>query len=172
MKKKILFILHLPPPIHGAAMMGKYLHDSLLINSEFDSRYINLTTAARLEDIGKVRLHKLSVYWQLLRTIGHEVRSFSPNLVYVTPNAKGRPFYKDFVVVEMLKMIGCKIVVHYHNKGVSTRQNRLLDNLLYRRFFKGVKVILLGDSLYQDVEKYVKREDIYICPNGIPEQSH
>lgn len=27
-KFRILFILHLPPPIHGAAMMGKYIHDS------------------------------------------------------------------------------------------------------------------------------------------------
>jgi len=59
-------------------------------------------------------------------------------------------------------------VAHYHNKGVSTRQDRWLDNLLYRKFFKDIKVILLGRSLYKDVEKYVKWEDVYICPNGIP----
>ena len=27
-KPKILFIMHMPPPVHGAAMMGKYIHDS------------------------------------------------------------------------------------------------------------------------------------------------
>lgn len=30
-------------------------------------------------------------------------------------------------------------------------------------------MILLAETLYKDVEKYVKREDVEICPNGIPE---
>lgn len=45
MKSKILFIMHMPPPVHGAAMMGKYIHDSKLINDKFECHYINLTTA-------------------------------------------------------------------------------------------------------------------------------
>ena len=45
MKQKILFIMHMPPPVHGAAMVGQYIHDSKLINDKFDSHYINLTTA-------------------------------------------------------------------------------------------------------------------------------
>ena len=55
---RILFIMHMPPPVHGAAMVGKYIHDSRLVNEAFDCRYINLATAANLEDIGKVRLAK------------------------------------------------------------------------------------------------------------------
>ena len=31
MKPKILFIMHMPPPVHGAAMVGQYIHDSELI---------------------------------------------------------------------------------------------------------------------------------------------
>lgn len=53
MKPRILFILHLPPPVHGAAMMGQYIHDSKVINERFDCHYINLTTAKTLQDIGK-----------------------------------------------------------------------------------------------------------------------
>ena len=30
MNTKILFIMHMPPPVHGAAMVGKYIHDSKL----------------------------------------------------------------------------------------------------------------------------------------------
>lgn len=48
MKQKILFIMHMPPPVHGAAMVGQYIHDSKLINDKFDSHYINLTTAKNL----------------------------------------------------------------------------------------------------------------------------
>lgn len=166
---KILFVLHLPPPVHGAAMIGQYIKDSQLINSEFDCRYINLTTATSLTDVGKVGIMKIVTFLKLLRTIHHEVRLFQPELVYITPNAKGGAFYKDFVVMSMLKSLGCKIVAHYHNKGVCTRQDRWLDDILYKKFFKNLKVILLGESLYQDVKKYVDKHDVYICPNGIPE---
>lgn len=169
MKSTILFILHMPPPVHGAAMMGKYIHDSKLINESFDCHYINLTTAKNLEDIGRFRMGKIVEFIELLHKIRTAIRQLKPNLVYVTPNAKGGAFYKDFVVVEMIKSLGCKVIVHYHNKGVSTRQDRWLDDKLYRIFFKGIKVILLAEALYSDVHKYVKHEDVYICPNGIPD---
>lgn len=161
--------MHMPPPVHGAAMMGKYIHDSKIVNEAFECRYINPATAANLEDIGKVGLRKLCDFYSLLRKIRRTVKEFSPELVYFTANACGGAFYKDFVIVELLKRMGCRIVVHYHNKGVSTRQDRWLDDHLYRRFFKGIKVILLAEALYKDVQKYVKREDVEICPNGIPE---
>ena len=169
-KNKILFILHLPPPIHGAAMVGKYIHNSVLINNQFDSKYINLTMASGLEDIGKIDIKKLWRFVMLIFRIMKEVRLMSPDLVYVTPNAKGGAFFKEFVIVQMLKAMGCKVVAHYHNKGVSTKQDQWLYNKLYKRFFKGIKVILLGKSLYQDVKKYVEWENVRICSNGIPEE--
>lgn len=161
--------MHMPPPVHGAAMMGKYIHDSKLINDKFDCHYINLNTAKSLQDIGKGGVKKVWKFFYLLRKIRKTVKRLKPQLVYATPNACGGAFYKDFVVVEMLKQMGCKVVVHYHNKGVATRQDRWLDDKLYRRFFRGLKVILLADALYADVKKYVKHEDVFICPNGIPE---
>lgn len=169
MNPKILFIMHMPPPVHGAAMVGQYIHDSELINGEFESHYINLTTAKNLQDIGKVCMRKLFDFFKLLKKIRRVVKDIKPQLVYVTPNACGGAFYKDFVVVEMLKRLGCKVIVHYHNKGVATRQDRWLDNILYKRFFKGIKVILLSECLYEDVKKYVKKEDVFVCGNGIPD---
>ena len=169
MKPSILFIMHMPPPVHGAAMMGKYIHDSKLVNETFDCHYINLTTATSLQDIGKGGIGKLWKFVKLLCLIVKTLLAVKPQLVYVTPNACGGAFYKDFVVVQLIKTMGYKVVVHYHNKGVATRQDRWLDDKLYRRFFKGIKVILLAEVLYADVEKYVKREDVFICPNGIPE---
>jgi glycosyltransferase involved in cell wall biosynthesis len=168
MKSKILFILHLPPPIHGAAMMGKYIQESKLIDSSFDCYCINLATASNLSDIGRISSKKILKYLLLIKQIFHIVRHIPPKLVYITPNAGGSAFYKDFVVVQMLKSMGCKVVVHYHNKGVSSYQDKWFYNFLYKRFFKNLRVILLAEVLYKDMAKYVKRENVYICPNGIP----
>lgn len=64
--------------------------------------------------------------------------------------------------------MGCKVIAHYHNKGVSVYQSKWVYNFFYKRFFSNLKVILLAENLYKDIAKYVKREDVYICPNGIP----
>ena len=170
-KQRILFVLHLPPPVHGAAMMGKYIHDSRVINEAFECKYINLNFAKTLQDIGKGGVMKYIKYLMLLCKVVLMVITFRPQLVYVTPTACGVAFYKDFLVVQLLKLMGRKVVVHYHNKGVVTRQDKKLDDWMYRRFFKGIKVILLADALYEDVKKYVKREDVLICENGIPDTS-
>ena len=112
-------------------------------------------------------MRKLLDFFKLLKKIRHEVKVVKPQLVYVTPNACGGAFYKDFVVVQMLKRLGCQVVVHYHNKGVATRQEKWLDDVLYKRFFKGIKVILLSECLYEDVKKYVDRGNVLVCGNGI-----
>lgn len=168
-KHTVLLIMHMPPPVHGASMVGKYIHDSGVINETFDCHYINLTTSRNLQDIGKMKLHKLLDFYRLIRNIRKEVRRLRPGLVYVTANACGGAFYKDFIVVRMLKRMGCKVIVHYHNKGVASRQGRRVDNLLYRHFFSDIKVMLLAPALYADIKQYVKPADVFYCPNGIPE---
>lgn len=55
---------------------------------------------------------------------------------------------------------------------MAINQNRFIDNLLYKLFFKNLKVILLAEQLYSDIKKYVSKKDIYICPNGIPQQTN
>lgn len=171
MKPKILFIMHMPPPVHGAAMVGQFIHDSESINDSFECHYVNMAVATRLEDIGKGGWHKIKGIWRKLKEIRRAINHVKPDFVYITPNSAGAPFYKDFITVMMLKMMGQRIVMHFHNKGVATRQNRRLDNWLYRRYFKNVKLILLADALYEDVKKYVKRENVFVCPNAIPEIS-
>lgn len=160
----------MPPPIHGAAMVGQYIHDSKIVNDSFNCHYINLATATNINDIGKWRIGKIFDIFRLLLDIIKQVYSIKPDLVYVTPNATGVAFFKDFIIVQLLKMLHCKVVVHYHNKGVVKKQNKALYNFLYHRFFKNLNIILLADSLYSDIKKYVDIKNVFICPNGIPEQ--
>lgn len=167
-KPKILFILHLPPPVHGAAMVGKWIHESKKINEQYDCKYINLTAASSLADIGKFGFQKLFHFLELLMHIRREVKQFQPDLVYITPNASGGAFYKDYVVVTLLKRLGCRILCHYHNKGVRRRQHHTLDDFLYRQYFKGIKVLLIVPQLYDDMKKYLRIRDTYFCPNGVP----
>lgn len=166
---RILFVLHLPPPVHGASMVGQNIHDSEVVNAAFDCNYVNLTTATSLEDIGKGGIGKLWAICKKLMEIRRAIKRVKPDAVYVTPNSAGGPFYKDFVVTLWCKWwSGSRLILHFHNKGVSTRQDRWVDHQLYRRFFKNAEVILLGSPLYADVKKYVPENHVHFCANGIP----
>lgn len=165
--KEILLILHLPPPIHGAALMGSNIKESELINSNFRCNYINISSASSLKEIGKVSMSKLltllSIYWKVLRML---IIS-KPIFCYVTINSKGTAFYKDFGIVLLLKLFRKTIIYHFHNKGVSQYQNRFIDNILYRITFRKTYTILTSPFLLPDLSKYVSRNSVFFCPNGI-----
>ena len=63
---KVLFILHMPPPVHGASMGGKYIHDSKIINNAFECHYLNLALAKDLDDFGKGGIRKLKEFYMKL----------------------------------------------------------------------------------------------------------
>lgn len=168
MEPKILFILHLPNPVHGSSMVGQYIKNSKIINSSFDAKYIDLSTSKTVEEIGKKPIIKIGRYIKILFQVILALINHDPKVVYLAITAKGIGFYKDLPIALFAKLFGKKLILHYHNKGVSNYHHRLLDNFLYSTLFNNTKVILLSRRLYYDVWKYVKKENIFYCPNGIP----
>jgi len=167
--KKALFLLHIPPPVHGSSIVGKTIMESKAINDAFDCRYVNLGTSASIDEIGKGGLRKVFRFLSILGKVLKQLISFRPQLGYVAITAKGGAFYKDTLVVMLFKLFRVKLVYHLHNKGVSTRQEKWFNNLLYHFVFKNADVILLSKYLYPDIRKYVPESRVYYCPNGIPE---
>ena len=166
-KKKILCILHLPPPVHGAANVGLQIKNSTLINDDFDCTYINLSTSVTVDEIGKGSVNKIVRYFKMIFLILKNVLFNRPDVCYMTITSKSPPFYKDAILVLLLKLFNIKLLYHFHNKGVSEKQHKWFDNLLYRFVFKKSKVILLSENLYTDIKKYVDKSQVYFCPNGI-----
>ncbi len=168
MKKKILFILHYPPPVHGAAMVGKFIKESIPINSEFDCTYINLGTSANLNEIGKSGLSKFSGILKIQKQVFKAMRHIKPDLVYMTLTANGPGFYKDVMIVRIVKFFNARILYHFHNKGFSKSTGSFMNRALHRFALRNTKSILLSNHLMDDISFYVKKENTYICPNGIP----
>lgn len=166
---KILFVLHYPPPIHGAAAIGLQIIESKLINDAFDCKYINLGTSITINEIGGKSFIKLFRYLSIFGQVFWELISNRPDLCYISITSKGVPFYKDATLAFLVKLFGVKLIYHFHNKGVSLRQGKFFDDLMYRVTFKNSSVILLSKYLYPDVQKYVLNEQVWFCPNGIPD---
>lgn len=162
--------MHMPPPVHGAAMMGKYIHDSELINEKFECHYINPSLSTSVANVGKVSIGKIVFMVKNIINIIRKVKNIIPDLCYYTPTADGWGIYRDLIVLSLLKWQKQKIVLHMHNKGVRNFPNKhRFARWAYRRIFKNTHVILLAKELYPDIQKYVIEKNIYYCPNGMPQ---
>lgn len=166
---RILFLLHLPPPVHGSSMVGKWINESELVNGSFDCRYINLLASKSVNDTGKFTIGKILGMLMIFVKLLQELFFHQPNKVYFALTTTGFAFYRDFIFVFFIKLFRIKIIFHLHNKGIKNASKHRLNKVLYRFVFKNTKVILLSKNLYFDIEQYVKLKHIEICPNGIPD---
>lgn len=170
MKSKLLFLLHTPPPVHGSSLVGSYIQKSTVINSAFQTAYINIGTSFKIADIGKKNILKITTFLKLLCLLIRTLNTLKPDLVYIAITSKGIGFYKDLFFVLIAKLLGYRIVFHFHNKGVSLNQNKIIDNFLYRLAFSNTNAIILSQRLYYDIKKYFNKGSVYVCSNGIPEE--
>lgn len=169
MKAKILFIMHMPPPVHGAAMVGQWIHDSKIINNEFDCYYINPSVSSNISEVGKIKFKKIRLFITLIYRILKAIYKIKPDLCYYTPTSDGWGIYRDALTIALIRACGVKIVLHFHNKGIKRYCNHRYAIFAYNIIFRKVKTILIAKELIDDVKQFTSLSNIYILPNGIPQ---
>ena len=173
-QRKVLFILHLPPPVHGAALVGKFIADSKYINSGVKSKYVNLATSRSMQDLGKLSFLKFFFALKVVTGVCTAAIRFKPHLCYLTFASKGFAFYKDMIIIVALRLLGHRLVLHLHHQGVQEAIRRAPWKKKAFRFAFGhsnTYVMLLSKHLYYDVAEFVSREQVVYCPNGIPDKA-
>lgn len=168
-KPRILFINPLPPPVHGSAMVSQYIKDSRLIQDIFDADFVNLSTSRSMDEIGKQNVKKIFRFVGAYLAVLFKLLFHRYDLCYLAITCHGNGFLKDAPFVLLCKLFRCKVVIHQHNKGMSEDVVRWPYRWLLPLVYRDTKVILLSWFLYEDIERVVKREQVIICPNGIPE---
>ena len=168
-RPRLLMIAPLPPPVHGSAMVTKYIKDSELINSKFNLDWVNLSTSRSMNEIGKRNPKKI------FRFLGAYIKTFWKlisshyDACYLAITCHGPGFLKDAPFALLCRLFGNRIIIHQHNKGMSKDANKPIYKFLLRSVYKKAKVILLSERLYPDISSIVDHSQVVICPNGIPE---
>lgn len=166
-KPRILFIVPLPPPVHGSAMVNQIIQDSPYIRESFRTDFVNLSTSRRIDEIGKRSLRKV------FRFIGAYVRVFYQLMTgrydacYLAITCHGIGFLKDVPFVALCKLFRKRVILHQHNKGLSKDVCRWPYRWLMPKIYQNTEVILLSERLYFDVASVVRWKQVHICPNGL-----
>ena len=168
MAHKILFIAPLPPPVHGSSMVSKYIKESTLIQESFDCDFVNLSTSRTMDEIGKGGLKKIFRFLGSLCSLLGKLLTHRYDLCYIAITCHGMGFLKDAPFALLCKLFGRKLLLHQHNKGMSRDCNRWPYRWLMPLVYRNATVMLLSWHLYEDISAVVKREQVIVCPNGVP----
>jgi glycosyltransferase involved in cell wall biosynthesis len=164
--RRILFIMQLPPPVHGVSIMNRVIRESKLINASFSCDYVNLATASDVNDIQKNRPGKYLKAFAIYFTAFRKMAFKRYDQVYITPFSFGAGFYKDALMVMLAKLLGQKPILHIHTFGFRAHGERSrVATLMARRMFRNVTVICISPLVVPDITPYYKGE-VFILPNA------
>jgi glycosyltransferase involved in cell wall biosynthesis len=169
--RKILCILQLPPPLHGASIMNSHVINSEVIRKNFSITVVNLQfvrSIAELEKFSFLKVYKAFLYgFKIVKIVITE----GPDLIYFALAPTGFAFYRDAFYVFLLKLLRRKIVFHLHGRGISKNvKDNSLKKCLYKVVFKNTNVICLSKCLAMDISEVYKSTP-FIVPNGIQVRS-
>lgn len=169
-KSRILYIGTFPPPVHGSAVVSLQIKNSKIINSLFNIDYVNIGTCRKMEEAGKPSVLKFFRFLYSYFNVFFTLLIYNYDVCWLAITCHGIGFLKDAPFVLLCKLFRKKIVIHQHNKGMADDVDRWPYKWLLPLCYRNAKVILLSWYLYSDIEKVVKKEDVFICPNGIKVQ--
>ena len=150
-------------------MVSQYIKDSRVVNEAFDCDFVNLSTSRSMEEIGKGGIKKLFRFLASYLIVLWKLITHRYSLCYLAITCHGMGFLKDAPFVLLCKLFCRKVVLHQHNKGLSRDVARWPYRWLMPLVYRNTTVMLLSWHLYEDVASVVKREQVVVCANGIPE---
>jgi glycosyltransferase involved in cell wall biosynthesis len=175
MAKKGIFILHIPPPIHGAAMVGGQIVEWLTDSSDIESHIISMSLVSKISDLGGVSFQKVVVSVGLFVKILVALIWKRPDFIYFTPSRAGFAFLRDLIFLLPIKMYGnltgAKVFLHFHTRGLLPGQKSPLFRFLFRFMLNNSEVITLSDSLGIEIRQYGTAASVVSCPNGVPDHN-
>ncbi|MBO4447493.1 MAG: glycosyltransferase family 4 protein [Bacteroidales bacterium] len=166
-KLRVLFVLPLPPPVHGSAVVSSQIKHSVIVNDAFCCDWVNLSTSRSTEELWKRKPVKLFRFLASFFKTFALLLTHRYDLCYLSITCHGEPFLKDAPFVLLCKLFGRRVVIHQHNKGMAGDVSRWPYSFILPWVYRNSKVILLSKILYSDIERIVPESNVLICPNGI-----
>ncbi|GAA0626289.1 glycosyltransferase family 4 protein [Thalassospira tepidiphila] len=147
-RPKIIAMVQLPPPMHGAAQMNQFAITALA--KEFDLHVIEMRFARTLSEVNQFSLRKIGLAVCLLLRL---IRAFPrTKALYICFAPNGFAYYRDCLYVLLAKLFHVPSILHLHGRGLPEMRRSKWSDLLQKTVFKGQTVILLGESLRAEIE--------------------
>lgn len=165
--KKILFVVPLPPPMHGTTFINSKILNNVNIKKYFKIYFLNSSQSRNFSQLGLIKINKLILFLTNYFNLIKKLILTKPDLIYFNPSPRGIGFYRDIFYIFLFKIFKKKIVFHLHGKGFyDMYKNSFFMKILLVNLFKNINLICLSKKLIEDIKLfYDKNMKIFILNN-------
>jgi len=169
---KILYLVQLPPPVHGVSTINFIAYGSEIINSGMKKILVEIKFSSELRSLRRFNLRKLLLWISLARKLQKILKKEKPDFAYFSIMLVGKGFWRDLLFVRILKKSGIRIVYHIHNRGIAQQSGSLMRRNLFRYVLGNAVVIHLSEELVSgELEPLsLQNSSLVAVPNGVPDQ--
>ncbi len=165
--KKILFVVPLPPPIHGASYINLSIKNSKKINKNFQNFFFNSSQITKLEEIEIFKVKKLIFFIFSYFKLIIKIIIINPHIIYFNPSPRGIGFYRDIFFIILFKLFNKKLIFHLHGVGFNRLAQQSKSHKKFLKIlFKNVSLICLSRKLVKDIHLIRdKKKNLFILNN-------
>lgn len=144
---KILYLIQLPPPVHGVSLMNHYVSSSKKINEGFNIEILRLHFSVSIDELRKKHFKKFILSFRHLFHLVVTLVKFKPDLVYFSLIPVGIGFLRDLIFVTALKISSTNLLYHLHNRGIAHYAQKGIWRKLYEYAFGNTNIIHVSEGL-------------------------
>lgn len=148
-KARVLFLVQLPPPVHGASVMNATVYHLVAASPNAETKVIELSFAKSLADLQKISLRKLLKAISIELNLIYQLIRFRPTTFYFSMVPHGFVLLRDSLYLITAKLLSpkAKVVVHLHRSGLHEFSSKHNIKGYYQWLFKGCTVVHLTEQL-------------------------
>jgi glycosyltransferase involved in cell wall biosynthesis len=174
--KKILFLGHKPPPLHGASLVGRQIIKILLSTENVRLKSINVNIFFSKSNNIFFKPFYLIKFPILIFNLIFKLVFYRPNIIYMTPSVNSYGYYRDlslfFIVYCYKKFTKSKVFCHIHMRPLILKKNALAK-YSWLIFMSQFELILLSKYLHKEFLKLLPKDAIvHVLPNSTPAISY
>ena len=168
-KRSVLFLVQLPPPVHGVGVINRMVWEDKDLLPEWDRDLLELRFSKRTSQLKRVGISKIFsflIIW--LKLLGKcMTRRYQYAYFSIVPVSIG--FYRDLCYVALIKAFHIKPIYHIHLSGIRTASRKNIARFFYQWAFSNAIIIHPSEkvSRMEFDNLTLKNAKILIQPNGI-----
>lgn len=167
--EKLLYLIQLPPPIHGVTCVNKVVYNSERINKGIKKKLVKISYSDSLKDLNKITPSKLLRLFLLYCRVIKELILFKPTALYTTTPPTGFGFFKDVPIILLCKIANVHVIFHFHGIGIKEELEKPFREYLYKVVLNNSSIIHLSEGLikreFNDID--LRGVNYFPVPNGV-----
>ncbi len=170
--KTVLFIVQLPPPVHGASLMNRLVFDRACRNKDSKRILVKLNFARTLNDLQKFQIRKLFRAITIVFELVWKILRHHPKIIYFSMVPIGLVLIRDSVYLTICKLLAPKArkIIHLHRPGMyQFYHQKPYIKFFYNLIFRNCEIVHLTPLLAKKELNplNLKKSTIWVIPNAI-----